>query len=99
MEAGKIIGGLTARGKGKAPGPPPPPPSRDEANGGHRRGGKRRIWPRARGLLVALVAMIAAALYLLFADALAVPPPSAEWQLSAYVLWIIGLNMLVWLMN
>jgi hypothetical protein len=43
--------------------------------------------------------MIAAAAYLLFADALAVAPPSAEWLLAAYVLWIIGLNMLVWLMN
>ncbi|CAL5041414.1 unnamed protein product [Urochloa decumbens] len=102
MEAGKAGGGLTARGKGKAPGPPPPPPSRDEANGGHRRGWQRSIWPRGRrgrALLVALVVMIAAALYLLFADALAVPAPSAEWQLMAYFLWIIGLNMLVWLMN
>ncbi|PUZ59534.1 hypothetical protein GQ55_4G050200 [Panicum hallii var. hallii] len=97
MEAG--TGSLTARGKGKAPGPPPPPPSRDEANGGHRRGQRRSIWPRGRGVVVALVAMIAAAEYLLFADALAVAPPSAEWLLAAYVLWIIGLNMLVWLMN
>ncbi|CAN6215967.1 unnamed protein product [Urochloa humidicola] len=97
MEAGKI-GGLTARGKGKAPGPPPPPPSRDEANGGHLRG-QRSVWPRGRAFLVALVAMIAAALYLLFADALGAPPPSAEWQLAAYVVWVIGLNMLVWLMN
>ncbi|RLM54857.1 hypothetical protein C2845_PM10G18780 [Panicum miliaceum] len=97
MEAG--TGSLTGRGKGKAPGPPPPPPSRDEANGGHRRGKRRSIWPRGRGVVVALVAMIAAAAYLLFADALAVAPPSAEWLLAAYVLWIIGLNMLVWLMN
>jgi len=99
MEGG--TGSLTARGKGKAPGPPPPPPSRDEANGGgHRRGWQgRSIWPRGRAVLVALVAMIAAAAYLLFADALAVAPPSAEWLLAAYFLWIIGLNMLVWLMN
>lgn len=94
-------GGLTARGTGRAPGPPPPPPSRDdEANGGHRRGQRRGIWPRGRRLVASLVAMAAAAMFLLFADALAVAAPSAGWCLAAYVLWIIGLNMLVvWLMN
>jgi len=60
---------------------------------------RRSIWPRGRAVVVALVAMIAAAAFLLFADALPVAPPSAEWLLAAYVVWIIGLNMLVWLMN
>ena len=63
---------------------------------------RRSIWPRGRAVVVALVAMIAAAAYLLFADALRplpVAPPSVEWLLAAYVVWIIGLNMLVWLMN
>jgi hypothetical protein len=42
--------------------------------------------------------MIAAAVYFLLADAVAEPPPDA-WLLVAYLIWIIGLNMLVSLMN
>ena len=89
-----------------APPPPPPPGHEEEANGGgHRRGGQTKnqiFWPRClRRVAVALVVMIAAALYLLFAEALAVaaPPISAAWYFVAFALWIIGLNMLYSWMN
>jgi hypothetical protein len=44
--------------------------------------------------------MIAAAVYLLFAEALAAPPDSAAWFFVAFALWIIGLIMLYsWMMD
>ncbi|KAJ1260362.1 hypothetical protein BS78_10G226500 [Paspalum vaginatum] len=92
-----------AGGKGKAPGPPPPPPSEDEPNGGHRRGHRRRrrrIRPRAHPVAIALAGMIAAAVYLLFAEALGVPPPlAASWFFVAFVMWIMSLNVLYYSMN
>ncbi|CAL5054378.1 unnamed protein product [Urochloa decumbens] len=92
-----------ARGKGKAPAPPPPPPGHEEENGGgHQRGGgqKRQIWRlRVSRVVIALAVMIAAALYILFAEHLAVPPPSAVWFFVAFMLWIIGLSMLYSSMN
>jgi hypothetical protein len=58
------------------------------------------LWPRRlRRVAVALVIMIAAAVYLLFAEFLAVPPISAAWFFVAFALWIIGLNMLYSWMN
>ncbi|KAF8658700.1 hypothetical protein HU200_059176 [Digitaria exilis] len=99
-EGGTTAGSSQLTARGKAPGqPPPPPPSGDEANGGHRRGRQRqrRILPRGRAVVVALVAMIPAAMFLLLDGTPAMPLPSAEWLLLAYFLWIIGLNLLVWL--
>lgn len=54
---------------------------------------------RVRGVVLAIAVMTAAGAYLLFAEAIAVPPSSAAWFFVAYVLWTIGLNMLFSFMN
>lgn len=83
-----------ARDNGKAPAPPPPP-HRHEENGGHRRGQRRRRRPRRRrGVALALFAMIPAAVYLLSAGSLAVPPALPSLLFIAYVLWILGMGLL-----